>query len=245
MTTVSFSTSPVGPPPALSARQVVARTRRVIDRLATDRLATSAIPDHVAGACDATIAAEHSQPYQRSGRTQTMGLVYEYVWSFWPTTAEPLSRDVRALAAALGRTRTRSSTSAVPDEPWAAPERQAEQASIGDQQQIFSPRDPRLAWQLPDGSVVLDEIATNLHPTGLWDSHMHRRLWADVAIGAELARRLGTSFAGVRLLPLRRPPSEALLITASQTCWQVLLFETLDCTALSPTRSDMAAGVWA
>ena len=235
-------------PPAIgqapSARQILARARRTVDHLATTTAPSSAVrvsaataPQLVPPAVDLILAAERLDPYQRSGRTQITACVYEYLWSYWPITARPVSAQVRALATALIAGTAHTETGADDEEA-------AERVVVADLQGCFSPRDPRLAWQLPDGAVVLDELATNFHPTGLLDARMRRRLWADLAVGSMLAAKLGTTFAGVRVLPLRRPPSEAQLIRESTTSFAVLIVEPLDHSDLAPAADTMPAGAW-
>lgn len=223
---------------APSARQVLARIRRTVDRLATsgDHHLMQTPGPHaaaaVARAVDAVIDAERLDPYMRSGRTQVLSGALQYAWTYYPRTGYSVAHLVRGVAQRL-RNGTHDT------DTWGG--------VAGLAQDTFSPRDPRLAWLL-DESLVLDEVATNHHPTGLLDARMRRRLVGDVAAAKLLAAELGVTFAGIRVLPLNRPAREAVWV-AAPTGWDDLSADSLTVTALRDSvvrigGTWMPAGAW-
>jgi hypothetical protein len=220
---------------APSTRQVLARTRRAIDILATSATPVPMGPDcraTVESAVDRTIDAERLDPYMRSGRGAVFGNTLEYVWSWWPLAARSVSRDVRAGAAQLETFADRATRASGAEEALAA-------AAL---QGALSPRDPRITWQLQSGALVMDEVATNFHPSGLVDAYMTRRVRADLALGRLLANRAGVDFLGVRLIPLKRPLGEGLLAFGDTP--RGLLTQPLADSPLAVVGVEMTAGVW-
>jgi hypothetical protein len=202
---------------APSTRQVLARVRRTVEHLATDatRPVRPGINLHpvAAAAVDAVLTVERLDPYMRSGRAYVLSNVLEYLWSFWPLHATSVSTGLRAHAARASRIADRLNVHQARD-TYTNDDHTFDVVDV--LQQVFSKRDPRLAWRLPTGELVLDELSMNHHPSGLLDRRMVNRIRGDLALGQAYADEHGLVFAGVRLLPLKRCVENALLATPDQ-----------------------------
>ena len=205
--------------------QLLARTRRSVALLAALPVTPTAetAPQLVPQVVRAVLEADGRTDYVRSGKRYIESGTYEYLWSFQPMratfTTEVRTAAADLIAAANGGVVTPAT------------------AVAAHVQKRFSPRDPRLAWRLRDGRLVLDEIARNYLPSGLLDEYMLRRLAADLDLGRALA---GDAFAGVRVLPLLRYSFEALLVTSVEPLTAVPLNDSV----LAPAGDVMRAGVW-
>ena len=210
---------------------LLGRTRRSLDLLTRSRTATTAqlsvetAVGLVPAVVDRMLAGETLKPRQRSGRAYIEAAVYEYVWQFWPTTGTPVSAAVRSYAQQAARS----------DDD--------ELAHVGMLQARFSDRDPRLTWQAADGTLVMDEFDFSFY-SGQELPAMRPRLLADLTLGQVVADAHDRPFGGVRVLTLRRPAWQALLVTASDpddpdTLRAVPLHDT----PLCPTGTVLPAGV--
>lgn len=216
-------TTPTAPSKPATPLQLLARTRRSIAVLAArPAVHVDDLAGTVPGIVREVMEADGRTDYVRSGSRYVESATYEYAWSFLPHNAA-LSGEVRAAAdGLLSAARRADVTPAV--------------AALADLQTRFSPRDPRIAWRTADGRLVIDEICRNYLPSGLLDQYTRMRISADLALGAAVA---GEQFAGVRVLPLLRYRSEAVLATADEplTCVR------LDDSELAPDGDVVPAGL--